>query len=81
MVEIVRLDSLPKEVKISILNEIGYASDGFFVLDSKGNKVLDKYIQKEIKIDNMLILPGSTIVLDNNPVSVASYIEEFGDVF
>ena len=80
MVENIKLNHLSKEVKIEILRELGFDSDGLFVLQN-GEKVIDKYINQEIKIDNMLILPGSTIILDNNPVSIASYIEEYEDVF
>lgn len=78
--ESISLEKFSKESKILLLNELGYSSDGIFVLDSKGNRVYDKYIKDlVIKIDNMVILPGSTIILDNNPLSIASYIEEFGD--
>lgn len=29
----------------------------------------------------MLILPGSLVILDDNPLSIAEYIEEHGDRF
>ncbi len=80
MVENINLNKLTKDSKIEILRELGFDSDGLFVLQN-GEKVIDKYINQEIKLDNMLILPGSTIILDNNPVSIASYIEEYNDVF
>jgi hypothetical protein len=28
----------------------------------------------------MMILPGSTVVLDDNPLSIALYIQEYGDL-
>ena len=77
--EFVSLKELPKEAKIQLLKELGYDSDGTHVLDSKGNRVKDKYIDAEVTLTNMLIFPGSTIILDNNPLSVASYLEEYGD--
>jgi len=40
----------------------------------------ETYIEKEIKIDHMLIMPGSTIILDDNELSLSLYLEEFGDV-
>lgn len=80
MVELVSIKDLSHLDKIFLLKELGYDSDGVFVIDKEGNKVKDKYINQDIKIDNMLILPGSTIILDNNPLSIASYLEEFPDV-
>ena len=69
-----------KESKIDLLKELGLNSDGEFVLDSQGDKLLDKYLEIPVKIDNMVILPGSTIVLDDNELSLSKYLEEFGDV-
>jgi hypothetical protein len=28
----------------------------------------------------MVVMPGSVVVLDDNPVSIAGYMDEFGDV-
>jgi hypothetical protein len=81
MVELVSLKNVSKESKILILKELGYDSDGEFVLDSDGKKVLDRYLGISIKLENMIILQGSEIILDNNELSISSYIEEFGNVF
>lgn len=76
---LLELNKVDQETKISVLKELGYDSDGEFVLTEAGEKVVDKYINESVRIDNMIILPGSTIILDNNPLSIASYLEEFGD--
>ena len=78
--ELISLKQISKESKILLLKELGYDSDGEFVLDSKGNKVLDRYLEIPVTIDNMVILPGSEIILDNNELSISKYIAEFGDV-
>ena len=78
--ELISLRNVSKESKILLLKELGYDSDGDFVLDKDGNKVLDKYLEIPILIDNMVILPGSTLVLDDNEISLSRYLEEFGDV-
>lgn len=80
MTELVSIKDMPKELKIELLKELGYNSDGIFVLEKDGKKYLDKYIQEPVRIDNMVIFPGSTIILDNNPLSITSFLEEFGDV-
>jgi hypothetical protein len=76
-VEIISLKEMPAEIKILLLKELGYNSDGKYVIDNSGNKHVDKYTEEPIEISNMAIFPGSTIILDNNPLSIASYLEEY----
>ncbi len=78
--ELVSLKNVSKASKIALLKELGYDSDGMFVLDSKGEKVLDPYVDEPVFLDRMLLLPGSTLILDNNALSIISYLEEHGDV-
>jgi len=80
MPELVSIKEMPRDAKILLLRKLGYDSDGIFVLDRQGRKLLDKYTDEPIKIDNMFIYPGSTIILDNNPLSISSFLEEYGDV-
>ncbi len=63
--------------KVALLEALGYKSDGVYVTDLVGNRVKDKYIDVEIEVSNMLIFPGSTIILDNNELSIASYLNEY----
>ncbi|MCD6274498.1 MAG: hypothetical protein J7J15_00515 [Candidatus Aenigmarchaeota archaeon] len=77
--EFISLKNVSLKSKICLLEGLGFKTDGEFVLDKNGNKVLDKYLEIPIKIDNMVILPGSTIILDDNEFSLSKYIEEYGD--
>ena len=79
--ELISLRKYPLDFKMALLEELGYESDGIYVLDKGGNVVMDRYTEEPVLVDNMVIFPGSTIILDNNPLSIASYIEEFGDIF
>ncbi|MFH1585167.1 MAG: hypothetical protein ABIB79_00185 [archaeon] len=79
--ELISLKEVSVKSKIALLKELGFDSDGEYVLDSDGNKVLDKYIEIPVKVNNMAIFPGSTIILDNNELSLSLYLEEFGDEF
>ena len=79
--ELISLKEVSANSKILLLKELGYDSDGEYVLDFNGDKVLDKYIEIPVKINNMAIFPGSTIILDNNELSLSLYLEEFGDEF
>ena len=64
--EIVSLKNVSLNSKILLLKELGYNSDGEFVLDKKGNKLLDRYFDVPVRVENMVILPGSEIILDDN---------------
>jgi hypothetical protein len=75
--EIISLKDMSDEVKILLLKELGLNSDGKYVLDSTGKLYLDRYLEEPVELSNMAIFPGSVIVLDNNPLSIASYLEEF----
>lgn len=77
--EISSLKDVEVPSKIALLKELGYDSDGKYVYKD-GNKFLDKYTEEEIKVENIAILPGSTIIIDDNPLSIASYLEEHPDV-
>lgn len=74
--ETIILKDLPTEVKIGILKELGYNTDGVYVLDGDNNPVIDKYVSEPVRLNNMIILPGSTIILDDNPVSIACYLDD-----
>lgn len=80
MTELLQISTMPKDFKILLLRELGYDSDGSFVLNEENKIYLDRYTNDPILIDNMVIFHGSTIILDNNPLSVSSFLEEFGDV-
>ena len=70
---------MPRDYKIMLLKELGYDSDNKYILKN-GKKYFDKYTNEPVQIDNMAILPGSTVILDNNPLSISSFLEEFPDV-
>ena len=79
MAELISLQKFDTKTKIAILEGLGYKSDGVYVLTKNGEKFMDKYINTPIKLDEMLILPGSTVIICNNEVSILGYIEEYGD--
>ncbi len=81
MAQLISIKDMSRDMKIALLKELGHFSDGVFVLDKEGNKHVDKYIKEPVKVENMFIYPGSVIILDNNPLSISSFLEEYGDVF
>ncbi len=79
--ETISLKEIPLSAKLVLLKELGYGSDGEYVLEKSGEYIMDKYLDIPVRINNMMILPGSTIILDNNEFSLSAYLEEYGDVF
>ncbi len=78
--ELIAIRDAPKEFKVELLKALGYGVDKEAVhVTQEGKPVIDKYINKPVRVDNVAILPGSTIVIDDNPVSIASYFEEYGE--
>jgi len=80
MVRLLSLEDAPTAFKIKLVQELGYSSDGTYVLEKNGERCLDRYTKEPVQLNNMMILPGSTIILDNNSLSISSFLEEFGDV-
>jgi hypothetical protein len=78
--ELISLKGTAPETKIAILKELGYGSDGEYVIDSCGKKVIDRYLDIPVRLESMVILPGSEIILDDNELSLSSYVEEYGNV-
>ena len=79
--ETISIKEMPKESRLFLIKELGYGSDGEFILEESGEYLIDRYFDIPVSIENMMILPGSTIILDNNELSLSAYLEEFGDVF
>lgn len=80
MTELYSIKGAPTEFKVALLRELGFESDGSKVFDSAGQPVKDPYLGVEITLDRMVLMPGSTIILDDNPASIAAYLVDNPDV-
>jgi len=78
--QIVSVKDMPSDLKSLLLKELGLGVDENGYITKDGKQVLDRYIDQPVPVENMAIFPGSAIVLDDNPLSIASYIEEYGEV-
>jgi len=78
MTKAVSMKNWSKDMKISLLKELGYESDGTFVLDKMNKKVIDCYTNEAVRMDNMAIFNfgGVITIIDNNPLSIFSFFEE-----
>jgi regulator of RNase E activity RraA len=75
--ELISLKEAPREFKVALLKGLGYGVDKEgFVVDSQAKRVIDQYSDKQVRVENMAIFPGSTIIMDDNLLSIASYIQE-----
>ena len=78
--QLVSLRYIPANLKTVLLKELGLGIDECGHVTRDGRVVHDKYINQPVSVENMMILPGSTVVLDDNPLSIALYIQEYGDL-
>lgn len=78
--ELVQWTDIPDEVQIEVLTQLGYSVEDGRVLDGEGTIVKDPYTHEELTFSNLAILPGNSppVLLDNNPVSLACYMEDYG---
>jgi hypothetical protein len=78
--KLVSIRQAPKDFKVALVEAMGYKVDGFQILLPNGEKYIDPYCDTPVKIDHMIIVPGSTLILDDNPLSIAAYDEDHPDV-
>lgn len=77
------LSGLPIEFKIALLKELGYETDGKYIRAAGSEeKLLDRYSDTPITVDNMVIFPGRSppVILEDSPLSIACYLDEYGDI-
>ncbi len=79
--QFVSIKRLSRDTKVSLLQELGYDVDGEYIINQNGKRVKDKYTDLDVTLKDMAIFPGSTIIINDNPFSIASYFEEYGDAF
>ena len=72
------LKNLTPNEQIELLKEFNYNEKEGYVIGQDGKIIQDRYTHEDVKFDNMIIVPGSALVLDDNPFSIASYMEEYG---
>ncbi len=77
--QVVSVKDMPSHLKLLLLKELGLSADANGYITKDGEQVQDKYLGQPVRVENMAIFPGSAVVLDDNPLSIALYIEEYGE--
>jgi hypothetical protein len=82
-VRVLSLRGAPKEFKIALLRELGYGVEGNHILTADGGRYVDPFSGVEVSMENMVILPGRSppVILDDSPLSLAWYMDQYGDIF
>ncbi len=78
--KLVSIRQAPREFKVALVEAMGYKVEGTQILLSNGEKYVDPYCDVPVRIDNMIVVPGSTLILDDNPLSIAAYDEDHPNV-
>jgi len=72
--KVLNLTDEEKKVLLDALDH-GVDNEGY-VIDSEGNRVIDRYSDIPIKLERASILPGSTVIIDTNSFSISEYFED-----
>lgn len=76
--KVTTLDDLDDEEKIQLLELLG---EGYGCRDGKvtqnGAVYKDPYSKRPVTLGELAIMPGSTVVIGNNPVSIAGYVADY----
>ena len=78
--EIINLNDVSKDSKEALLKELGYDTDGTYIYNEKSRKVKDKYTGEYVLMESLVLLGGSTVIINNDPYSLISYTEEYGEI-
>lgn len=77
--EVVRIQDLTRKERILLLKELGYDTDSTGKVIKDGAPWLDPFLEEQPTVENMCIVPGSALVLVDNPVSLDGYFEKYAD--
>ena len=71
--------NLPENAKLVLLKALDYEVDRQgYVVDSKNkSRVICKYSKKPVLFKDASILPGSTIIINSDPLTISEYIGEY----
>ncbi|MBD3319271.1 hypothetical protein GF342_05175 [Candidatus Woesearchaeota archaeon] len=75
----VKFLSLKEPQKRVLLKALGYELDeeDYVVNAETGKRLLCKYTNRKISLQDASVLPGSTIVIGSSPYALAKYVEEY----
>ena len=72
------LIELEVDERTNVLEKLGYTIDEEgFVVDSEQKEVICKYTEEKVHIKTAAILPGSLLVINATPLSMARYFLEY----
>jgi hypothetical protein len=71
----IKLVQLGNDERISVLKKLGHDldNDGYVLEKKSKNRLICKYSKEVIHINNAAILPGSLIIINANPITMAEY--------
>lgn len=75
----VALYELDDDQRVDLMNQLGYSIDSKgFLIDEQKNFLLCKYSKEPVHIDKAGVLPGSILIINVTPLTMAQYYMEYG---
>ncbi|MEE9525380.1 MAG: hypothetical protein V3V78_02120 [Candidatus Woesearchaeota archaeon] len=74
----VKLVQLNNGGRLQILERLGYSIDeeGFIITTKTKKEVVCKYSEEKVHINTAAVLPGSNIIINANPFTMAQYFAD-----
>lgn len=71
----IQLFQLDNEKRVQILEKLGYEvdNDGYVIDKQTKKEVICKYSKEKVHINTAAILPGSVIIINATPLTMAEY--------
>lgn len=70
----IELEQLDNEQRRKVLEKLGYSINSHgYVVDGK-KEVICKYSGEKVHINTAAILPGSLLIINANPLTIAQYL-------
>lgn len=70
--------NLPSNARRVLLKALGYeVKRGYIIHSDTKERIICKYSKKPILFENASIMPGSTIIINSDPLSISQYIGEY----
>ncbi len=79
--EEIKMISVGNSDRLKLLKNIGYDVDdeGYVFNKKTGEQIKCRYGKDKVHIDTAGVLPGSIIMINTNPITLAEYFVEFSE--
>jgi len=76
-IELESIQDLSYAARVGLLQLLDFDADSEGYVIKNGERVIDKYVGVAVSVNHMVIAPNGIVILDENPASIAGYMQEY----